>query len=241
MNNESTYQKFMDFLGKMPENLNIIDEEIDIKIQLDYSDASRKNKQKKNNESEIIKNKNKIFENKYNLEQKKVFLVQLASIDNIEAYRTIEKYKKNNDEELKAWTSLALQESRMLIESSLLNEKQIIISTGLGGKDKKLRYFSALKSSNDKTFSNLQRRLIKKEFEFVLKNQAGVIEEIEFDEGFVTIVVLVPIKTSVKIVVESVINECNQIGNFLNTKFILTNTNTIEDVKKWWKDSLLDD
>jgi len=240
MDNENTYQKFMDLLGKMPENLNIIDEEIDIKIQMDYFDASKKNKELKIDESEILKNQFEIFENNYNIEQKKDLLIQLASLDNVEAYRVIEKYEKIADQQLKAWASLALQESRMLLESSLLNEKQIIISTGLGGKNNKLRYFAALNSSKNQPFTELQKKLIKKEFEFVLKNQSGKIEDIQFEKGFATIVVLVPLKTSVKIVVESVISECNQIGNFVNTKFILTNTKkySIDEIKKWWTNIL---
>ena len=60
----------------------------------------------------------------------------MAAIDDVGAYRSIEKYSKNADDELKHWSLLALQESRMLLQSKLLDQSQIFISTGLGGEGK---------------------------------------------------------------------------------------------------------
>ena len=236
MGKEDTYQKLMNLLGKMPENLNIIDEQIDVKIQMNYFEASRKNKILEKDKDEILSKKNELFGKKYNLEQKKNLLIQLASIDDVESYRTIEKFVVEADKDIKAWSVLALQESRMILESYLLNEKQIIISTGLGGKSNKLRYFAAINSTTNEDFSNLQMKLIRKEFEFVLKNQDGKVEDLKFDGAFAIILVLVPVTISVKTVIDSVINECNQIGDFVNPKFVLTNVRkyTIEEIKKSW-------
>jgi hypothetical protein len=54
---------------------------------------------------------------------------------------------------LKDWAALSLQESRMTLESSLLDENQVIISTGLGGKAKKLRYFAVIAAKRRENFS----------------------------------------------------------------------------------------
>ncbi|MBN2757092.1 MAG: hypothetical protein JXR51_07945 [Bacteroidales bacterium] len=236
MEKEDIYQKLMELFGKMPENFSILDEQIDIKIQMNYFEASKENKKHKINKEYILKNKDKIFENELSFEEKKKILVQLASLDNVEAFRTIEKYVNQSDDEIRQWAMLAMQECRIALESSLLNENQVIISTGLGGKDKKLRYFTAISSASNIDFSALQKKLIRKEFEFVLKNQGGEIEELKFDGAYASLLVLVPISVSVKIVIDSVISECNQIGNFINVKFVLTNVRkySIEEIKESW-------
>ncbi len=50
---------------------------------------------------------------------------------------------------------LAFQENKMLLESSLLDENQILISTGLGGKGMKLRYFTVMQTFDRKGFFGL--------------------------------------------------------------------------------------
>ncbi len=236
MADENIFNKIEELFGKKPENFSILEDQIDIKTQLSYFEESKKVKDLGIIKKNILKKKDHLYESKLNIEEKKNLLVSFASIDDVEAYRTIERFLKNAEPELKNWAVMALQESRMTIESSLLNENQVIISTGLGGKGKKLRYFVVLSSQDNVEFSDLQKRLIHKELEFSLKKVDGEIEKNEFVENYSTLLAVVPITVSIKAVIQSAVNECNQIGNFISSKFILTNVKvfTIDEIKKSW-------
>ena len=92
----------------------------------------------------------------------KKILCDLAFIDDVKAYRRIEKFIESASGTLKQWATLSLQESRMLLQSSLLDEQQVFISTGLGGKGKKLRYFVVFLSVNEnEMLSSTQQKLLK--------------------------------------------------------------------------------
>ena len=248
MEQENIYEKIQEIIGNLPGNFSILEEQIDIETQMEYFEFSKSDK-KEINAEEILKRKNELFSEDISLEDKKTLLVQLASIDNVEAYRIIEKFVKKADidnayasrpsttfgtgqavqdrtsikNDIHKWAVLALQESRMLLESSLLDENQVFISTGLGGKGSKLRYFIVLLSNTNKEFSEVQRKIIKSEFEFILKNYDAEVEKINFAHNFSTILCLIPLNISIQNVFEEIIKECNQYGNFLKSNFIVTN------------------
>ncbi len=235
---ENIYNTLMRMFGKIPTNVNILEEQIDIDTQMSYFKISRKYKNNKVKDKDIEVLKAKLNNDYTSNKDKKEILAELASSDNVEAYRAIESFKKDADKSMKDWAILALQESRMSIESYLLNEDQIIISTGLGGKDDKLRYFIAFSTNNNQDFTELQQRLLTKELEFALKNNDGEIENLEFNTEFCMLTTLLPISVSVQNVIENVVDECNQIGNFLEKRFIVTNVNvlSLNEIKNHWKE-----
>jgi len=156
-------------------------------------------------------------------DQKKKLFAKLASIENVEAYRFIENYLKEGHLEIRNWAILALQESRMLLESKLLDENQVFISTGLGGRDSKLRYFVVLIRRDSGRFTELQQKIIKNEFEICLKNYNAEIENLSYLENFATLLVMIPLRVPLKDVFREAIQECNQYGDFLKSNFIVTN------------------
>ncbi len=237
MDEENIFDKIEELFGKKPDNFSIIEQQIDIKIQMDYFEKSKELKKSPPDTKEVLDEKECLFDETIDLETKKKTLLRLASIDSVEAYRTIEHFIPNAEAEIKDWAFLALQESRSMIESSLLNESQIIISTGLGGKGKKLRYFTVLSSAGKQEFSDLQKKLIEKELVFSLKKNDGELEKIEFIEHYATILSIVPIMVSIKNIIKSVVDECNQIGNFISHKYIVTNVKefTIDEIKDAWE------
>ncbi|MCF8391223.1 MAG: hypothetical protein K9H12_11060 [Bacteroidales bacterium] len=220
--NENIFDKISEIFGGIPGSLNILEEEIDIDIQMNYFDSSRKNKKNKLPVN-LIEDSSRLFSEKTTLEEKKDILVQLASLDKVEAFRTIEKFQQTEDEMLKDWTILALKESRMLLESKILNENQVFISTGLGGKGDKLRYFVIILGKNLIEFSDIQKKIIKNEFSFALSNHNSELEALEFSESMATIQAIVPLSSPVKAVFEEAVYECNNYGDFLNSDFIITN------------------
>ena len=211
-----------ELLKQNPQNLTIVEEQIDIDIQMEYFKISHNLKDNKN--SIDIAMKEKLHDSETSLDEIKLTFASLATLENVEAYRAIEQYyNQQTDEYMQAWSALALKESKMIIESSLLDEKQILISTGLGGKNSKLRYFVVLISKNSEEFNPTQQKVIKNEFEFILNEHRSEVEKIDFDHHFSKIITLIPLDVAIKETISAAIDECNQYGDFVLPNFIITN------------------
>jgi hypothetical protein len=115
----------------------------------------------------------------------------------------------------------------MQLESKIMDENQVYISTGLGGKDEKLRYFVVLISRSKMDLTPTQHMVIKNEFEFILKKFNAELEEINFSGYLATLLLLLPMNYSLKTVFQEAIKECNLYGDFLNEDFIVTNVKTL--------------
>lgn len=222
MNDENLYDKLLEIFGDIPCNLSILEEEIDLDLQMEYFEFSKDHKDDLTAE-EIIQKKDEIFVPDTPQEDKKNLLVKLASLQDVEAYRTIEKYLENPENDLREWATLAFQESRMLLESKLLDENQVFISTGLGGKGSKLRYFTVIIARPDEFINPLRKRIVESELSYLSRKQNVEIEELQFTDIFITVKAIIPISIPIKSFFKDVIYECNQYGNFLQGNFIVTN------------------
>ena len=230
INNENLFDKLNEITKNISGKLNILNEQIDIDTQIEYFEYSKNIKEKNNDVSININDKKEnLFDQETPIEEKKEIIVILASDDNVKSYRTLEKYSKNPDKELKDWSILALQESKMIIEGSILNENQIFISTGLGGKNSKLRYFTVLFAKNDNGFTDTQKQIISKELIFSLKHHNAEIEKIEFYKKFSKIASLIPIQEPIRNIFKEAINNCNELGHFINENFLITNTKILNN------------
>ena len=107
------------------------------------------------------------------INDKKIILINLAAIGDVDSFRTIESFNKSVSNELKDWAALALQESKVLLENSLLDEQRVIISTGLGGKENLLRYFVVLIKIDESEFEDYQKKIISDELDFVIAFPGG--------------------------------------------------------------------
>ncbi len=223
MEEEDLYEDIQRILEELPDNFNILEESIDIEEQIEYFENSKKLREQ-DIKRELPENYNELFLLPTSVESKKEILVSLALVADVKAYRIIEDFVKEADESMRNWALLALQESRMLIKSTLLDEKQIFISTGLGGKGKKLRYYVVFISRQQgSVLTKTQQKLLKDELIFALKQENGDFESIDFSEGFAASLLLLPIKVNLKDFFNELVNECNQYGNFLEEDLILTN------------------
>jgi len=222
MQGENIYDKIQEIFGESPGTLSILEEKVDIDLQMEYFESSKLAK-KNLNEKAILKEMPELYNPEWTLERKKELFIRLASIENVEAYRFIENYLKEGHEEIRDWAILALQESRMLLESKLLDENQVFISTGLGGKGSKLRYFVVLINKQQGEYSELQQKIVRNEFEICLKKYNAEIEKINYQGAFATLMVIIPLRVSLKDIFRDAIRECNQYGDFLKSNFIVTN------------------
>jgi hypothetical protein len=235
MDEDNIYKKIQETISSLPENFCILEEQIDVELQMEYFNYSRELKAGFPVEL-ILQHQADLFDPNIPLDEKKNLLVLLASQEKVEAFRTIEKYAQHPDPELREWSILALQESRMVIQSSLMDEQQVYISTGLGGKDQKLRYFVVfISNGNIEKYSTVQRKLIKTELEYALSHNNGLLEEISFKKDFAIALLLLPVKSDIQGVFSSVINECNQYGDFVRPDIIITNVKrmSIDEIRRF--------
>ncbi len=235
MEDDNIYKRIQEAISSLPENFSVLEEQIDIELQMEYFNYGRDLKTNFSSEM-ILQHQSDLFDPDVPLDEKKNLLVLLASQEKVEAFRTIEKYTKNPDPELRAWSILALQESRMVIQSSLMDEQQVYISTGLGGKGQKLRYFVVLIGrENDLEYTQIQKKLLKTELEFAVTKNDGELEEIRFESNFAVAVMLLPVKSDLQGLFLNVINECNQFGDFVRQDIIITNVKRMsaDEIRKF--------
>jgi len=219
---ENLYDKIEEIFGKNPGNLNILEQKIDIDLQMEYFECSRK-MASEYDECWAIEQSDSLMDTRYPTELKKRILARLATIDRVDCYRTIESYLSNPDEELKDWAALSFYESKMHLLGEILDENQIFISTGLGGKHHKLRYFVVLIARNRKELNKIQQRIIKSEMKYVLKKYDAEIEKVQFSGYLATVILLLPLRFAIKQMFQELIDECNLYGDFLKDNFIVTN------------------
>ena len=229
-NQENIFDKIQEILGNFSGNFSILEHQVDVRVQMDYFDFSRNLKRDFDPEL-ILKQEENLYNPEISIESKKELLVSLASIDKPEAYRIIERFIQKADAELKDWAILSLQESRLLLESKLLEENQVYISTGLGGLRGKLRYFIALFSESSNEFSDIQRNLIKSEFDFIFPKYEAEVESVEFYTNYATVVGLIPLNIPVQDPIKSAIEECNNLGNFIKQGFLITNVKILTEIE----------
>ena len=166
------------------------------------------------------------------IEQKKRSLALLASIPDVGAYRSIETYQSSPQEpELKNWSSIALVGSRIVLNSDLSGKQQVYISSGLGGHNKKLRFFSLFTTPHREDLSDLQKQILEREFRFQLETSEVEIEKFEIKSNYFSILMLFPFDIDVKAILNAAINECNKYGNFLENKYLFTNVKVMSEAE----------
>jgi hypothetical protein len=223
---DNIYDKIQELLGNIPGNVTILEQQIDSDVQLEFYNYARK-LEDCFDPKEVLGRREALFGNDLTLDDRKQLLVQLANIDSIEAYYTLDKYMNGSQDQLKDWATLALQECRLLLKSKLLDKSQVLISTGLGGKGMKLRYFTVLLASNGKHYSAFEKKIVTEEVRFAIKKSKGELEQIQFDKELCTIISIIPLQIPVQFLFDELINECNQYGDFLNPDYIITNVKVL--------------
>jgi len=211
------------FLENLPDKYDILEEGIDVQTQKEYINYSHSFDRGELTEKETFALSNILFDKGTPVEAKKKALALLAHLGTIIAFRQIEKYHKNPDNDLKQWAALALQECKMFLESSLIDVSMGFISSGLGGLNNRLRYYFLILPLTEKPFTKTQKGIIKKELPIVCKNLNSVLETIYFSDNFVGVTILVPMDVAVGTVIETGIKECNALGDFVFEHYYVTN------------------
>ena len=251
MDKINLHENFEDFLSGLSEqNYHILEDEVDIKIQNLYFKTSKK-VSKLTIKDEVLKNSILLNDNTVDIDKKKEILCQLASLNDVESFRILEKcLRKFDNEELNNWSIMAYNEARMILNGSLKNEQQIFISTGLGGKSGKFRYFIAFQPTEEhEKFTEFSRDFIKKELNFTLSLNNSEIERIiEEKEEYISFKVLIPFQANIPKLFKDILDNCNQLTPFVDDRVIITNVNEMssQEIMEFinsddWNDDVVDD
>ena len=222
---EDIFKKFYESFQNISGRLHVLEHRVPVDQQMEYFKYSNKVRKMNFTDDDIdYEQYKKNLENpELSKDDKKRTLSILASSKQVQAYRLLERYVNNPDEGLVNWAYMALMESRITLESELSGEKQIYISTGLGGKGESIRFYVLIMSARGVSFADYQRKIIEKEFEYAMPKKNCEIERLTIGDKYVELVMLIPIRSDLKRVLEDVISECNLYGNFLSELFTVTN------------------
>ncbi len=224
--NEDVLKKFHESLEHMKGNVHIIEAQIDIDTQMKFYSFSN-DLREESTSADLEKEEQLLFSADASVEDKKHSLAMMSNIPDVKAYRLIEKYASQAESELKDWITLSLLKSKITLETEFSDEKQMVISTGLGGKDSKLRFFILVTSKSKTPFSEFQKETIQKEFSYSLEKSDCEIEEIAIFDNYFTMLILVPIMADIQNLLDIPLTECNQYGDFLDNNYIVTNVRRI--------------
>ena len=223
MDDSKISDKLNELLGNFSGGFSFLEEAIPVELQMEYfefrSNLSNKNKEKKN----VLNFVNKLYDKNYPIEDKKLLLTRIASLEDVEAFKILRDFSGKKYEKLYFWSVLALQDCKMSLESDLLDENQVFISTGLGGKGTSLRYFVVLFPIINESFTNKQQKIVESEFNFSMNKNNSIIEKVDLSDKYISFVGLIPYKLSIRNMFDEAIKHCNDLGNFLDPEIIITN------------------
>jgi hypothetical protein len=223
------------------DNFILIDEPINLSTQEEYVSFSETIDFDNVDYKGVLTESDKLFYKDTPIESKKKTLILLAHLGTPESFRILEKYSKSSEPNLRNWALLSLKECRMFLESVLLEEEGGFISTGLGGKDNKLRYYFIVSSKDGLPFSETHKDTLKRGFETISYKYKSKIEEINLEGTYALIGMLIPMDIAVGKIIEEGIGECNKGGEFLFLDYYVTNvgkptykevSNYLEEIKK---------
>lgn len=230
--NEKKWEDMNELLAMAGSNLNILEEEVDVKVQKEYFELVDKLSKAPDDYEQLCKqhveNIDDLLDPAIKENIKKEMLVVLATVDDVSIYRSIENFAKQ-ESPLQKWAIIALQQSRMLIQSTLLDDPGVFISTGLGGQGSLLRYFCVFLNRPGEPLQDFQQNIIKNETSAAITPFKGVIEQTDFQPDYTTMLMLLPLDIDLKTVFEGIIDECNQYGNFLHENMIITNVKKLSE------------
>ncbi len=219
------FERFRESFSKLDGHFHVLEQRVPVEVQMEYfkySEEMRKAKASMTDE-EYNNYKASLGNEETSPDRKKYILSALAVSNQIKAYRALEEYVQHPDPDVANWAYMALMESRISLESELSEEKQIYISTGLGGKGEKLRFYVLILASENKPFQEFQRQVMEREFAYYLPKEDCEIERLTIGDVYVELLFLIPVRKDIKGVIDNVIIECNQYGNFLSGIFTVTN------------------
>jgi len=220
-NDRNALKNLQNSLESLRGNLHVLETTVPVERQMEYFRYSEAIRSRTDSDENLLEELMEVLTfPDSSSEEIRYALAYLAISGNVKAYRAIEAYNNLHPGE---WAAMSLMQAKITLESEFSDEKQVFISTGLGGKGNQLRFYAFFKSNMRKSFSEYQKKLIEKEITFSIEKHAGILEEIMIEDNYFTVLFLIRIQSDIKTMLEEAIAECNQYGDFINKGFIITN------------------
>lgn len=225
----NSFERFQGAFHNLEGHFHILERPVPVELQMEYFKYSETLRRKNNPPRPLSEEECKGMYDTLRMDDmvseadKKYLLSQLATSRCVQSYRLLEEYSRTPDPEVADWACMALMESRISLEAVFSEEKQIYISSGLGGKGEKLRFYVLLLSKGHIPFKEYQRQTIEREFAFYLSKANCDIERLTIGEQYVELVFLLPFRAEIKSTLDRVIEECNQYGDFLSGVVLISN------------------
>jgi hypothetical protein len=204
-------------------NIDIIESPIDQSVQKEYHDLSDSIDFDNVNYGEVLAETDQLFVAGIPVEAKKRMLILLAHLGTMESVKVLEKYLRVAEEGLRDWAVLSLKECRMFVENVFLNDAGGFISTGLGGKGNRLRYYFIVGKKKGRTLTEVETKTIQEAFKRNSEEYGAEVEELTVGTNHVMIGILVPMDVVVGKVIEEGIRRCNRREEFLLSDYYVTN------------------
>ncbi|MGC9331721.1 MAG: hypothetical protein ACP5DZ_07590 [Bacteroidales bacterium] len=236
---EEAYKQLQKLLREKRDNFHVMEKEVDIDVQMAYFDAAKKAKENLPDADVILDNVGKLYDKEVDIEEKKTLLNQLASLEDVRAFRELEAFNEKAGKDIDEWANMAYQESLMVMESAFSDEEKVFVAGGMGGKDDKLRYFATfLHADMYAEFSDLQSNLIRKEVKYQLEKVNAEREEETVKGQYYMFTCLIPLDVNISGLFRNIIDEVNQFGLVLSESFLVTNVKRLsyEEVDKFIKE-----
>jgi hypothetical protein len=218
----SDAEEFYRYITEHSSSIRIVDDIINVKDQEQFLRLARKIKPNKVSNMEALRMADRLFETDVTIPEAKKILVILALRSNIEAFRVIEKYKEVAPPKLQDFARFSFYISRTLVEGDLSDNPPSLISTGLGGKNNKLRMFIAIFPSFEVLSVKIKPELSEWNGKKLQKLPIET-EKLHFLFEYTSLRILVPLNIDLTDVIKEFINECNKYGNFIFEGFFATN------------------
>ena len=217
-------EQIHELLNGMPEQLQVFKKGITPQIQQAYLEYSVNIDIEAYASQDTATKGKKLFHPDTTIEDKKKCLILLAHEGTADACLIIRKFLEvSEDEVLKEWGGLALEEGWLLVESDLFEKPTGMVLTGLGGEGDRLRYFFAVgvkgKDIDFPEFSSIEQRISS-----VCKEFAAVLEELQIFATYMTVQMLVSMDVAVGEVIERIIIESNREVEWLRREYFVTNS-----------------
>lgn len=227
-------------LESIPDKFRIVEKEIKFEIQQEYLELSKQKNIDNLQDINISDLKTELFDSKTELKKIKEIIVVLGNIGSIESLKILQEYYEKSIDDLKPLITLSIQENIMFLETEFDNEPIGMISSGLGGKNNKLRYYFVIISQTGDSFSDQQKRLIEIEYELICKQYNTEIEKVDFKCDYAEIIILMPLNIALETIVMEGMKKCNEYGNFIVEFYYATNVEIpeIEELQKIIKKEL---
>lgn len=225
------------------DRVRVLEEKVDVNTQIQFfKEVNSKPPKYKLDDSRLQQFKSILSRNVANKNLKIKALVELAISINVDTYRFIEQYAASEKSlEIRDWALLAKNFAQMSIENKLSKKTTVFVSSGLGGKEDKLRYMVVFVTQSGYEFVDVQKSIIESEFRYELSKHGAEFESVRYYDKYAIVKCLTSVEPDVKDLIHNVYLKANELGGFISENYIVTNVKdlSIEEIEQFLKKSEL--